>query len=167
MLVIENKSICGKWKRCAFKEYNICINALALENMRPVICILACHGICNERTCKFSHAHLILEAKNQLFFGAYQPLETWQKIDSTLMLVRRICEAFSDQVFLSWEPMVKVSSVQWLRDGFLRKRMHSFWHCPNYLPPFPPIRKTCTIFFRRRNSIFESKFRTKNNLCTI
>ena len=52
-----------------------------------------------------------LKQKNQLYIGAYQPLETWQKIDSTLMLVRRICEAFSNQVFLSWEPMVKVSPV--------------------------------------------------------
>ena len=35
------------------------------------------------------------------------------------------------------------------------------------LPPLPPIRKTCTTFFRRRNSRFESQCRTQNTIYYI
>ena len=34
-------------------------------------------------------------------------------------------------------------------------------------PPLPPIWTTCTFFFLRRNSRFESQFRTKNTIFTL
>ena len=42
----------------------------------------------------------------------------------------------------------------------MRKNCSSFGFCPNYHPS-PPILTTCTIFFRRQNSRFES---VPNNL---
>ena len=55
-----------------------------------------------------------------------------------------------------------------LREGILRKNCCSFGFCPYYLPPpLPPIWTTCTTFFRRRNSRFESQFRTRNTTYTI
>ena len=54
-----------------------------------------------------------------------------------------------------WKWSLHIASFVTVRDGFLRKRMHSFRHCPNYL--LLPIRELCTTFFRRPNSRFESK----------
>ena len=31
--------------------------------------------------------------------------------------------------------------------------MFSFGHCPNNLPPLPPIRATCTTFFDVKNDV--------------
>ena len=51
---------------------------------------------------------------------------------------------------------------------FHEENFCSFGFCPNYLsPPFPPIWSTCTTFFRRQNSRFESQFRTKSTIYTI
>ena len=58
---------------------------------------------------------------------------------------------------------ISYSVSEWLRGVFLRKRMRSFGFCPNYLlPPLNPIWTTCTTFFWRRNSRFESQLRTQD-----
>ena len=48
-----------------------------------------------------------------------------------------------------------------LTDGFPMKRMHAFGHYLDYLPPSPNAGNLYN-FFRRWNSRFESKFRTKS-----
>ena len=51
----------------------------------------------------------------------------------------------------------------------IEKKTFSFGHCPNYLtppPPMTPIWATWSSFFGSRNSRFESRFRTRNTICT-
>ena len=55
-------------------------------------------------------------------------------------------------------PPVGQSQVLKIRDGILKTNYCSCGLCPNYLPL---IWTTCTTFFRRQNSRFESQFRTK------
>ena len=47
------------------------------------------------------------------------------------------------------------------------KKLLFFWILSKLPSPLPPTWTTCTTFFRRRHSRFESQFRNKNTVYTI
>ena len=63
--------------------------------------------------------------------------------------------------------LTKKAKDAYLREALLKKKMFSFGHCPNYLPPppSPQFGQLVPLFFKRQKRRFKrhSKAETKNN----